>query len=152
MKHKVKNTPASTRKQSKPVDFASIIDEWLPGVADVTGKSGRVEPTHSNSQNIRKLPVQDRLDLHGLTLEQARITVDRFLKQAASLGLRKVIIIHGKGLHSSSSEGILRIGIQKYLEGHPLAGRRENAGRQEGGSGATVVYLRQRISGNDTQS
>lgn len=40
------------------------------------------------------------IDLHGLSVDEASVTVERFLQASLSEGLRVVLIIHGKGHHS----------------------------------------------------
>lgn len=114
-------------------DFSKALDRFPPDPDSLAGKEER-EPRPGPPAD--KLPIQDRIDLHGMTLEQARRAVDGFLKQAAGRGLRKVLIIHGKG------GGVLKTGVARYLEGHPLAGRRQPAKTADGGSGALVVLLR----------
>lgn len=47
-----------------------------------------------------KHSVQDSLDLHGLTVGEAEIEVEAFLKTAIKDGFRCVKIIHGRGLRS----------------------------------------------------
>jgi DNA-nicking Smr family endonuclease len=124
-------------------DFSALIDDYLPQRDDL---GGRDEPDNGAGAvrggmrlaDARKLPIQARLDLHGQTAEQARQSVDRFLKQCATRDVVKVLIIHGKGT------GTLRQEIRRYLEGHPLAGHREPAPRTDGGEGAMVVVIRRR--------
>lgn len=121
-------------------DFAKALDRYLPDSASVADKTKTDDLPASPGCHISfdRLPIQASLDLHGQTLAQARQALDRFLKAAANQGLRKVLIIHGKG------EGVLQVGVRQYLEGHPLAGKRTVARRHEGGSGALLVMVRQK--------
>jgi DNA-nicking Smr family endonuclease len=80
--------------------------------------------------------IQDGVDLHGLTREQAAVAVTDFMQQCLARGLRCVRIVHGKGL------GILKAKLGKWL---PL--REEvlaycQAPANEGGSGALLVLLK----------
>ena len=121
----------------RAADFRRALERYLPDEAikqDKERSSAKAIPQESRE----KMPIQDSIDLHGLNLEQAREQVDRFLKNCVGRGLGKVLIIHGKGT------GILQNGIARYLEGHPLAGRRHAAKAEDGGSGALVVYIRQK--------
>lgn len=96
---------------------------------------------------LRKLkrgqfPVEDSLDLHGLTTDGARQLLLAFLLDSSQRGLRCVAIIHGKGRHTESGEGIL-----KTLTRHWLTQRTEvlafcEAPPKAGGSGAVSVLLR----------
>jgi DNA-nicking Smr family endonuclease len=94
-------------------------------------------------ETLRKLrrghwAIQDGIDLHGLTRDQAASVVVEFLQHCLAHGLRCVRIVHGKGL------GILRAKLGKWL---PL--REEvlaycQAPANEGGSGALLVLLKAR--------
>ncbi len=100
------------------------------------------EKGRTRSRLLRK-PPEEHLDLHGLTREEAERRLDRFIKEAVRRGREKVLIIHGKGNHSSEG-AVLREAVQDYLRASPLAGERGNPGRELGGSGATWVLLRQK--------
>jgi DNA-nicking Smr family endonuclease len=86
--------------------------------------------------------VQGELDLHGLTREEARATLARFLAASLQQGLRCLRVIHGKGLRSPGGVGLL-----KQLSRGWLAQREEilafcQARPHDGGSGALLVLLR----------
>lgn len=86
--------------------------------------------------------LQGELDLHGLTREDARAALSRFLASSLQRGTRCVRVIHGKGLGSPGGVSIL-----KQLSRGWLAQREEilafcQAGPTQGGSGAVLVLLR----------
>ncbi len=88
--------------------------------------------------------LQGELDLHGLTRDEARAALGRFLASSLQRGCRCVRVIHGKGLRSPGRQSIL-----KQLSRGWLAQREEilafcQAGPHEGGSGALLVLLRAR--------
>ena len=60
------------------------------------------------------LPIDGRLDLHGLTAEQAQERVVEFLRTMRSRNERCVLVIHGKGDHSAGA-GVLRGEIAAWL-------------------------------------
>jgi DNA mismatch repair protein MutS2 len=76
------------------------------------------------------------LSIIGKTAEEARELVDRFLDRAALASLDRVRIIHGHGF------GVLKRAMAEFLSSHPHVERFEAASGVEGGSGATIVYLR----------
>jgi len=98
-------------------------------------------------QTLRKLRrghwvVQDQLDLHGLTSDEARAFLVEFLDRCRRRGLRCVRVIHGKGLRSPNREPVLKRKVANWL-----MQRREilafcQAQRADGGSGAVVVLLK----------
>jgi DNA mismatch repair protein MutS2 len=71
----------------------------------------------------------------GLTGEEARTRVERYLDDAFLAGLTRVRIVHGKGT------GTLRKAVADLLKTHPLVEAFALADQREGGSGATVVTL-----------
>ena len=83
------------------------------------------------------------LDLHGLHQDEAQQSLDRFITDCKARGYRKVLIIHGKGIHSSGSDPVLGELVRRFIEhdkrcgtsGHPKT-------KAEGGTGATWVLLK----------
>lgn len=94
----------------------------------------------------RRLPVEREIDLHGHTVESATVALDAFIRQAQRDGLRKILIIHGKGSHANS-EGALRELTRSVLERNPAIGTTGTASAEQGGSGATWAVVRTRKSG-----
>lgn len=94
-------------------------------------------------KELRLLRPQRQLDLHGLKIGEAYEAIDVFLDESVKSGIRKVLIIHGKGNHSSSGP-VLRDAVTRYLQNHPLAGEIGVPDKSDGGSGATWVLVRQR--------
>ncbi len=80
-------------------------------------------------------PIDEELDLHRLTVDEALTELDQFLNTAFQAGLYRVRIVHGKG------SGILRQEVRRYLSGHPLVKSHRPADRYHGGVGATQVEL-----------
>lgn len=120
------------------------MEEWLekypPVKIDKSAGEERKKPNISKKK-LSKFPVQRTLDLHGFTAEQARAEVEFFLKESRRLGLRKVLIIHGKGYHSEG-QPVLKKEVFRLLEKNPLTGSFGPADRKEGGSGAVWVLLK----------
>jgi len=93
--------------------------------------------------NWRRKTHQDVLDLHGLTGEEARAEIGIFIGSMRRRGLRKGLIIHGKGLHSNG-QAILGSVVRDYLESSVEVGEFRRAEARHGGSGSTWFLLRQR--------
>lgn len=107
------------------------------------------------SERLRKgqLPIEARIDLHGMTQERARAALDHFIAAAAERGLRAVLVITGKGSGGWSEawgtprSGILRANVPRWLHEQPNAPRIlafTEAQPQDGGAGALYVLLRRR--------
>ena len=85
--------------------------------------------------------IQDDLDLHGLTGEQAVAETAAFLAESRRRGLRCVRIVHGKGLRSAGREPVLRKKIRKLLTRRDEVLAFVEPRGFHGGAGAVVVLL-----------
>ena len=85
--------------------------------------------------------IQDHLDLHGLTGDEAAAATGEFLADCRRRGLRCVRIVHGKGLGSRGREPVLKRRVRKSLarKSEVLAFVEPRAAH--GGSGAVIVLL-----------
>ena len=136
-----------TTEDRKERSHARERREWLERQLDrypVVDKDAILpEAEDSNRHTVRpdRLPVDGRLDLHGFTVEEALFATERFIESAVARGLRKVVVIHGKG---RNGEGILKREVRSYLERHPSTGAMGYGKGAEGGRGALWVVLRNR--------
>jgi len=85
--------------------------------------------------------VQDELDLHGLTGDEAALETARFLVASLRRGLRCLRIIHGKGLGSHNREPVLKGRIRKLLARKSEVLAFCEPPPAHGGSGAVIVLL-----------
>ena len=98
------------------------------------------------AQVLRKLRrghwvIQDELDLHGLTVDEAHELLASFLNQCLRRGLRCVRIVHGKGLRSKNREPVLKRKVAGWLMRREEVLAYCQARQADGGSGAGVVVL-----------
>lgn len=99
---------------------------------------------------VRKLrrgeyAVQGHIDLHGMTRDEAKGAVDRFLREARNQGKRCVLVVHGRGTHSRDQVPVLKEALRGWLAQnrfgrHVLAFA--TARPADGGGGAIYVLLR----------
>ena len=85
--------------------------------------------------------IQDHLDLHGLTSEEAVERTAAFLADCKRRGKRCVRIVHGKGLRSPGREPVLKRRIRKLLTRRDEVLAFVEPRPIHGGSGAVVVLL-----------
>lgn len=100
-------------------------------------------PTHDKVAAGR-LPIEGRVDLHGMTQDQAYGLLLLFLSRAHARGVRYVLVITGKG-SSSGGDGILRRAVPAWLATVPFRGlvsSHDNAAQHHGGGGAIYIRLR----------
>ena len=81
--------------------------------------------------------VASELNVIGKTTDEAIDAVDKFLDEASMASVPRIRIIHGHGT------GALRKAITEMLKGHPHVERFAPAPQDQGGSGATLVELKQ---------
>jgi DNA-nicking Smr family endonuclease len=129
-------------------DFSSIINDWLDrhppedrAEQQFDDRDGRRLAVERHAA-LRRMKPQASLDLHGSTVAEALERTDRFLKETKARGLQKVLIIHGKGLHSPTGDAVLRNAVREHIRNHRLAGETGTPGRSMGGDGAFWVVLR----------
>ena len=92
-----------------------------------------------------KLPIQDHMDLHGLTKKEAELEVRRFLINSQKRGFRCVLIVHGRGLNSPDSIPVLKERLPAWLNRGParkIVMAFSSAQPYDGGTGAIYVLLR----------
>lgn len=91
-----------------------------------------------------RLPLEARIDLHGMRQDEAHGLLLSFLRRAHASGIRYVLIITGKG-RSLASDGVLRRSVPSWFATAPfrdLVSGYEDAARNHGGEGALYVRLR----------
>jgi DNA-nicking Smr family endonuclease len=85
--------------------------------------------------------VEAELDLHGLTVKEARATVWGFLGRALASHRRCLLIAHGRG-ERSPTPARLKSYLHHWLVGHPDVIALVSAQAHRGGTGALYVLLR----------
>jgi DNA-nicking Smr family endonuclease len=121
---------------------------------DITFSDEYIEGSISGvARNIMKrlkrgeIPVQDYLDLHGLTQKDAETRVREFLVRSHGRGLQCVLIVHGRGLNSPDSIPVLKDRLPVWLNRGParkIVIAFASARLYDGGTGAIYVLLRRR--------
>lgn len=98
-----------------------------------------------------RLSPEARIDLHGMTLDQAHPALNRFILDNHAKGRRLVLVITGKGKAKDAPGpiptrlGVLRHQVPLWMQQHPLKPlilQVAQASQKHGGSGAYYVYLR----------
>jgi len=122
----------------------------LNGVPAVAAKPKAQHVSHAlDDQTLNKLakgrlPIEGRVDLHGMTQDEAYSLLLTFLHRAHAGGIRYVLVITGKG-SSSGGDGILRRSVPAWLSTpafRHLVSSHDHAARNHGGSGALYIRLR----------
>ena len=145
--------PLPTRPRTAEEETAAVLREsMLSDGFDVDGlldedpslswSAPGVGPDVVKKLRKRHWPVEDELDLHGLTRDLARSHVDAWLRKSTKRGIRCVRIIHGVGYGSAGGEPVLRGMVHSWLVQTAEVVAFCVANRADGGNGALIVLLR----------
>ncbi len=128
--------PPPPRKPSQP----------KPGRKPLTpGDTSSMDRRTADRFRRGRLPIEARLDLHGLTQAEAHRALDSFVDAGYRAGRRCVLVITGKGTRGES--GVLRRAVPQWLNEPSLRGRVlafTHARPHHGGEGALYLLLRRR--------
>jgi DNA-nicking Smr family endonuclease len=129
------------------MNFADILTKWekqSPNGSydkDTTEENQLVSAQEKRRRKKRKKPDAE-LDLHNHTRDDALLALDNFINESRDKGCEKILIIHGKGNHSTG-EAVLKRTVMDYIEHCPFAGESGRGKASVGGEGATWVLLKQ---------
>ena len=113
-------------------------------------------PDKDNFQSEIKSKKTRLLDLHGKTLDEANQIIENFIRKSYEDKVHKLIIVTGKGLHSSNEKdpyvskdlGILKYSIPNFLKNNAdlmeLISNISEASIEDGGSGAFYIFLKKK--------
>ena len=113
-------------------------------------------PNKDNFQSEIKSKKTRSLDLHGKTLDEANQIIENFIRKSYEDKVHKLIIVTGKGLHSSNEKdpyvskdlGILKYSIPNFLKNNAdlmeLISNISEASIEDGGSGAFYIFLKKK--------
>lgn len=141
---KKSQSAGSSTKDTPPLAQAHPLDVWMRryGVTDKDADCEEYEETpHERRRRLRLLKSEAEIDLHGLTQDEAWMCLESFFTDCVRRNLQKVLIIHGKGAHSTE-DPVLRKMVQHFLEKNPHAGESGFSSKTNGGSGSTWVILK----------
>ena len=106
--------------------------------------------------NKKKISIKS-FDLHGYSLDEANNKINDLIKDSYEKGVKKLIIVTGKGLHSQNEKdpyisknlGILKYSVPEYIKNSDelmrLISEIKEAENEDGGSGAFYVYLKKKL-------
>jgi DNA-nicking Smr family endonuclease len=135
--------------RSPELGFANLSDPAAHFVLErdddhVSGYRSDVGPGVLAALRSSRWQPQDTLDLHGYRVRELEKELVPELTRCVSRGISRLLIVHGKGLHSAGGIGVLALAVVDSLtEGRALALVRAlmTAPQRLGGSGALAVQL-----------
>jgi len=106
--------------------------------------------------NLKKIKIL-HIDLHGFTLENANKTIKKFIENGYENGVSKIIVVTGKGLHStvekdpyvSKDLSILKYSVPEFIHSNNELMSKiveiQDASIEDGGSGAFYILLKKKL-------
>lgn len=134
-------------------DDAKVLEESLAGnleeIERANGDAMRFSRPSVSRRTMRKLArgnfaVQAEIDLHGMTLAEARQRLAEFIESCARSGKRCVRVVHGKGLGSGQRGPVLKPSVNSWLRHRDAVLAFVSTRQVDGGTGALYVLLRNR--------
>ena len=129
-----------------------VAHDILPTLSDrLAAKPVQMDRKAFGRMKRGKLSPEGKIDLHGMTLEQAHPALNRFVMSAHSTGKRLVLVVTGKGKSGRDAgpiplrKGVLKHQVPQWLTMPPLGQivmQVTPAHISHGGDGAYYVYLR----------
>ena len=93
-------------------------------------------------------------DFHGFSLDDANKTIHKLIKDSYKNGIRKLVIVTGKGIHSDNEKNpyvskdlsILKYSVPEFISNNKILMEMiydiHDAKIEDGGSGAFYIYLK----------
>jgi DNA-nicking Smr family endonuclease len=86
--------------------------------------------------------IQAEIDLHGMTVAEARPRLSDFIERCARNGKSCIRVVHGKGLGSGDRGPVLKLAVNRWLRKWDPVIAFVSARQVDGGTGALYVLLR----------
>jgi len=149
------------------MDFGTILDKWESRggavSAETWGKGpinlpvrtrgaygrdaeerGRRTGAQEKRRRLRNKKPDAQIDIHGKNRDEAWLALESFFDDSKAKGLEKVLVIHGKGNHSSG-EAVLKRVVMDFIEHCPFAGESGRGKPSIGGEGVTWILLKETV-------
>lgn len=145
--HHDQDTPtADPGRVAPPPPGARTEGSRSPPLPDLTpGRTPGVDKRTAQRLRRGQLKVEAKLDLHGLTQDEAHGALVDFVVSAHGAGKRCVLVVTGKGLTPRGESGVLRAMLPRWLNTPALRERvlaLHAAQPRDGGTGAFYVMLK----------
>lgn len=141
------------RARFSRADDAKVLEESLAAnleqIEQANGDAMRFSRPSVGRRTMRKLArggfaVQAEIDLHGMSIAEARPRLAAFIEECAKSGKRCVRVVHGKGLGSGQRGPVLKPNVNSWLRHRDAVLGFVSTRQVDGGTGALYVLLRDR--------
>lgn len=141
----------SPRPRQQELDEKLVLQEMMSDPYDLseveTGEEllfCREGVQHKTFRKLRRaeFALEAELDLHGKTVDEARLAIATFLPNCQQQGLRCIRVIHGKGHGSLNKQPVLKTHVNHWLRQRDEVLAFCSARPADGGTGAIYVLLK----------
>jgi len=125
-------------------------ENFLSNKENLPNKDNELKKNSINKQKFT-------FDLHGYSLVDANLKVSDLINKSFEIGLNKLIIVTGKGLHSKNENdpyvskdlSILKYSVPDFIKNNDklmnMINSISEADDEDGGSGAFYIYLKKKL-------
>lgn len=138
---------ARFRRDDEALVLAETLSADIDELEAASGERLRFHRPVVGRRTMRKLArgnfaVQDEIDLHGMTVTEAKSALRDFIDDAVLRGYTCVRVIHGKGIGSGDRGPVLKPGVSSWLRRWSEVLAFVSTKQVHGGTGAVYVLLR----------
>ena len=113
-------------------------------------------PNKDLDKTEKKKNKSKHYDFHGFSLSEANETINKCIRDAYESGIKKLVIVTGKGIHSNIEKdpyvsrdlGILKYSVPEFISNNNSIKDKirevTEAKIEDGGSGAFYIYLKKK--------
>ncbi len=133
-------------KEDEKTVLAESLEDDIDTIEHGYGAALRFHRPHVGRRTMRKLQrggysVQAEIDLHGMTLAEAKPRLADFIAWNASQGNLCVRVVHGKGMGSGNRGPVLKNAVNRWLRKWDTVLAFVSTPQVDGGTGAVYVLL-----------
>ena len=141
--------PSAKATRSRAADAATLEESLHGTLSESTGEDLAFRRPNVSEYTFRQLrrgkfSIEDEIDLHGLTKNQAKAALKDFIAETARRQLGCVRVVHGKGMRSGPEGPVLKRWVPHWLSRWNAVLAFCAARVKHGGDGAIYVLLRPR--------
>jgi DNA-nicking Smr family endonuclease len=146
-----KKKPAPKARFSRADEQKALresLEDDIDTIESANAENMRFRRSHVGARTMRKLArgkyaVQAEIDLHGMTVAEARPRLADFIDYSVKQNLLCVRVVHGKGLGSGQRGPVLKNSVNRWLRNWDTVLAFVSARQVDGGTGAVYVLLQQ---------
>ncbi len=144
--------PKPSARFSHADEARALEESMLAGIDEIeraNGEALRFRRAGISRRTMRRLArgsfaVQAEIDLHGMTLAEAKPRLAEFIDACVRDGKRCVRVVHGKGLGSGMRGPVLKPSVDRWLRRTDAVLAFVSTRQVDGGTGALYVLLNDR--------